>query len=318
MLQDKQPILQIKNLTKKFNLENGKQLKAVDNVSLELYQGECLGIVGESGCGKSTLANMLTNLEDVTTGNIYYKNKDITNLKGEELRQNRRKLQMVFQGHSESFNPRMKIVDIVSEPLLNFKLMSKATARLKAKKLLAMVGLTEEFMTRYPHQLSGGEKQRVAIARAISLDPEIILWDEATSALDVSIQKQVINLLLDLQKEKGLSYIFIGHDLAVVRNVSNRIIVMYLGRIVEVIDSDSLTKKAIHPYTKTLLSSVFSIKSKNNMEIEIIDEKLLNSCDIHIGCSFNSRCKKCKDICLKEKPELKEVEANHLVACHLI
>jgi oligopeptide/dipeptide ABC transporter ATP-binding protein len=315
--EEKTPILKIKNLTKKFDLQNGKKLTAVDNVSFELYSGECLGIVGESGCGKSTIAKILTQLESVTSGNIIYKTKDITNLKGEELRQNRRNLQMIFQDAAESFNPRMKIGDIVSEPLLNFKLMNKREAESESKKLLAMVGITEDFMKRYPHQLSGGQKQRVAIARAISLKPEIIVCDEATSALDVSIQEQVIKLLMNLQKEKGLSYIFIGHDLAVVRNISHRIIVMYLGRIVEVIDSDKLITDVAHPYTKALLDSVFSVKMKNKTEIESIKGEPPSPSDIQPGCAFSSRCTKCTDKCLKEKPELKEIGANHFTACHL-
>ncbi|AGX43094.1 ABC transporter ATP-binding protein [Clostridium saccharobutylicum] len=317
MREEKATILKIENLTKKFNLQSGKKLTAVDNVSFELYLGECLGIVGESGCGKSTIAKILTQLESVTAGNIIYKTKDITNLKGEELRQNRRNLQMIFQDAAESFNPRMKIDDIVSEPLLNFKLMKKREAETEGKKLLTMVGISEEFMKRYPHQLSGGQKQRVAIARALSVQPEIIVCDEATSALDVSIQDQVIKLLMNLQKEKGMSYIFIGHDLAVVRNISHRIIVMYLGRIVEVIDSDKLVTDAAHPYTKALLNSVFSVKMKNKTEIESISGEPPSPSDIQPGCAFSSRCTKCTDKCLKEKPELKEIEANHFIACHL-
>ena len=317
MREEKAPILKINNLTKKFNLQNGKKLTAVDNVSFELYSGECLGIVGESGCGKSTVAKILTLLESVTSGNIIYKTKDITNLKGEELRQNRRNLQMIFQDAAESFNPRMKIGDIAREPLLNFKFMNKREAETEAKKLLAMVGISEEFMKRYPHQLSGGQKQRVAIARALSLQPEIIVCDEATSALDVSIQDQVIKLLMNLQKEKGLSYIFIGHDLAVVRNISHRIIVMYLGRIVEVIDSDKLVTDAAHPYTKALLDSVFSVKMENKTEIESIKGEPPSPSDIEPGCAFSSRCTKCIDKCLKEKPELKEISENHFTACHL-
>ncbi|OOM10368.1 ABC transporter ATP-binding protein [Clostridium saccharobutylicum] len=317
MREEKETILRIKNLTKKFNLQNDKKLTAVDNVSFELYSGECLGIVGESGCGKSTIAKILTQLESVTSGNIVYKTKDITNLKGEELRQNRKNFQMIFQDAAESFNPRMKIGDIVSEPLLNFKLMNKREAETEAKKLLAMVSINEDFMTRYPHQLSGGQKQRVAIARALSLQPEIIVCDEATSALDVSIQEQVITLLIDLQKDKGLSYIFIGHDLAVVRNISHRIVVMYLGRIVEVIDSNKLVTYAAHPYTKALLDSVFSVKRENKTEIESIKGEPPSPSDIQSGCAFSSRCAKCTDKCLKEKPELKEIAANHFTACHL-
>ncbi|KZL91814.1 ABC transporter ATP-binding protein [Clostridium magnum] len=318
MREKKEPVLKVRNLTKKFNLQDGKKLTAVNNVSFELYPGECLGIVGESGCGKSTIAKVLTQLESVTSGNITYNNRDITHLKGEEVRQNRRKIQMIFQDAAESFNPRMKIGHIVSEPLLNFKLMNKGEAESEAKKLLAMVGLTEDFMGRYPHQLSGGQKQRVAIARAISLEPEIVICDEATSALDVSIQEQVIKLLMDLQKKKGLSYVFIGHDLAVVRNISHRIIVMYLGRIVEVIDSNKLTTDAAHPYTKALLASVFSVNRKNSTEIGIIKGEPPSPSDIQPGCGFSSRCTKCIDKCLKEKPELKEIAKDHFAACHQI
>jgi oligopeptide/dipeptide ABC transporter ATP-binding protein len=315
--EEKEAILEIKNLIKKFELENSKQLTAVNNVSFELYEGECLGIVGESGCGKSTIAKILTQLESVTSGNIIYKANDITNLKGEELRQNRRNIQMIFQDAAESFNPRMKIGEIVREPLLNFKLMNKRDAEAEAKKLLAMVGISEEFMKRYPHQLSGGQKQRVAIARALSLEPKIIICDEATSALDVSIQEQIIKLLIDLQKEKGLSYIFIGHDLAVVRNISHRIVVMYLGQIVEVIDSNKLITDAAHPYTKALLDSVFSVKSENKTLIESIKGEPPSPSDIKPGCPFSSRCTKCMEKCLKEKPELKEIDDNHHIACHL-
>lgn len=313
----KEVVLKVRNLSKKFNLQDGRELTAIDNINFELYQGECLGIVGESGCGKSTIAKILTQLESVTSGNILYKNRNIIALKGEALRQNRRKVQMIFQDVAESFNPRMKIGDIVSEPLRNFKLMNKHMAKNEAKKLLAMVGLSEDFMDRYPHQVSGGQKQRVAIARALSLSPEVIICDEATSALDVSIQEQVINLLKELQKKRGLSYIFIGHDLAVVKNISHRIIVMYLGRIVEVIDSNKLTTDAMHPYTKALLASVFSVNSNDNTEIEIIKGEPPSASEMIPGCAFSSRCTKCMEKCLKEKPELKEIASNHFAACHL-
>lgn len=316
MFEDIQPILEIKNLTKQFALEGGKKLTAVDNVSLEVYSGQSLGIVGESGCGKSTLAKIVALLERVTSGSIFYKGSDITDIKGEELRQNRRRIQMIFQDPSASFNPRMKLGDIVSEPLLNFKLVNKRQAREEAKRLLAMVGLAEDLIGRYPHQLSGGQKQRAAIARALSVKPEILVCDEATSDLDVSIQAQVVQLLVDLQKERGLSYIFIGHDLALIRNICHRIAVMYLGRIVEVIDSERLTTEAVHPYTKALLASVFSVKGESNSAIEIIKGDPPSPSEIPWGCSFNARCTKCEEKCFRDKPELKEVKTNHFMACH--
>lgn len=317
MFEDNLPILEIRNLTKQFALEDGKQLTAVDNVSLTLYPGQSLGIVGESGCGKSTLAKTVAHLESVTCGNILYKNRDITHLKGEELRQNRRRIQMIFQDPSASFNPRMKIGTMVSEPLLNFKLMNKHEARKETQKLLAMVGLGEDLIGRYPHQLSGGQKQRAAIARALSLKPEILVCDEATSDLDVTIQAQVVQLLVDLQKEKGLSCIFIGHDLALIRNSCHRIAVMYLGRIVEVIDSEPLSAEAVHPYTKALLASVLSVKGERSFEIEIIEGDPPSPAEISPGCSFSSRCIQSEDKCLSTKPKLKEMKANHFVACHL-
>lgn len=317
MCEEKLPLLEISKLSKQFVLEGGRKLSAVDNVSLELYSGESLGIVGESGCGKSTLAKIVAHLEKGNSGNILYKNRDITHLKGEELRQNRRKLQMIFQDPAASFNPRMKIGDMVSEPLLNFKLMNKREVLEETQKLLTLVGLPEDFISRYPHQLSGGQKQRAAIARALSLQPEILVCDEVTSNLDVSIQAQVVQLLVDLQKARGLSYIFIGHDLALIRSISHRIAVMYLGRIVEVIDSEKLTTGAVHPYTKALLASVFSVKDTRNAEIEIIQGDPPSPLEILPGCSFNSRCIKCEAKCLREKPVIKEIGSNHLVACHL-
>ena len=307
----------MRNLTKQFVLEGGKKLTAVDHVSLELYSGQSLGIVGESGCGKSTLAKMVAHLESVTSGNILYKSRDITQLKGEALRQNRKTMQMIFQDPSASFNPRMKIGDIVSEPLLNFKLMKQREVRVETRKLLNMVGLPEDLINRYPHQLSGGQKQRASIARALSLKPEILICDEATSDLDVSIQAQVVHLLVDLQKEKGFSYIFIGHDLALIRNITHRIAVMYLGQIVEIIDSEMLTTEAVHPYTKALLASVLSVQQERNALIEIIEGDPPSPSELTSGCSFNSRCIERMRKCLREKPGLKEIKIDHLVACHL-
>jgi oligopeptide/dipeptide ABC transporter ATP-binding protein len=317
LCEGKYPILEIKNITKQFLLEDGLKITAVDNVSLKLHAGECLGIVGESGCGKSTLAKIITHLESITSGFILYNGKDITGLRGEKLRQNRRRIQMIFQDSAAAFNPRMRVSDIVSEPILNFKLMKKQAAMEEVKKLMAVVGLTGDFMDRFSHQLSGGERQRVAIARALSVKPEIIIYDEATSALDVSVQAQVLQLLADLQRKQKLTYIFIGHDLAVVRNVSCRIVVMYLGRIVEIIDSEKLSLDAVHPYTRALLASVFFVTKDNQHEFEIIDGDSSNLGNVNSGCDFYFRCKHRKDMCSLKEPELRKVGNNHFVACHL-
>lgn len=317
MGKEKHPILEMKNVSKQFELEDGLKINAVDNISLKLYAGECLAIVGESGCGKSTLAKLITHLEHVTSGHIFYKGKDITGLRGEELRQNRRKIQLIFQDPAAAFNPRLRIGDIVGEPILNFRLMNKRAAKAEVEKLLALVGLPGDLMHRYPHQLSGGERQRAAIARALSVKPEIIICDEATSALDVSVQAQVLQLLGDLRRKQGLTYIFIGHDLALVGKVSRRIVVMYLGRMVEIIDSEKLVRNAAHPYTKALLAAVFFIKEGHNHEIEIIEGEPPSLYDAHPGCGFYSRCRQSEIQCLTKQPEMKEIENNHFVACHL-
>jgi oligopeptide/dipeptide ABC transporter ATP-binding protein len=313
----KHPILELKNVTKQFGLDNGKKITAVDTISLKLDAGECLGIAGESGCGKSTIAKMITRLESVTSGSILYNGKDITGLRGEELRQNRRRIQLVFQDPAATFDPRMRIGDSIGEPILNFRLMNKEETRVEVVKLLAMVGLSGDFRHRYPHQLSGGELQRAAIARALSVKPEIVVCDEATSALDVSVQAQVLRLLADLQRQWGLTYIFIGHDLATVRNMSHRIALMYRGRVVEIIDGEIVARYAAHPYTKELLAAVFSVKDGNQNEFRIIEGEPSGFDHAHSGCGFYYRCRQREEWCLLTQPELREVGDNHFVACHL-
>lgn len=310
-------IMQVKNITKKFPASNNRFLTACDDVSLNINAGETVGIVGESGCGKSTLVKTIMNMHAPTSGEVIFHNQDITKLTGEKRRQNCRHIQMVFQDPTAAFNPKMKIGNIICEPLLNFNLIKKSQIKEKAQELLRLVELPDDFVYKYPNNMSGGQRQRVAIARALALEPEIIVCDEATSALDVSVQAKIIELLVKLQREKNITYIFICHDLALVSLFSHRIAVMYLGNIVEKIDGNKLTE-AKHPYTKALLKAVFSLDNKQNKNIETLSGDIPSPLDLPKGCPFQNRCKYCKDICAQEKPVLKELSANHYVACHLV
>lgn len=310
-------IMQIKNLTKKFPVTGKKFLTACDNISLTVKAGETVAIVGESGCGKSTLVKTVLNMHAPTSGEVIFREKDITKLKGEARRQNCRHIQMVFQDPAAAFDPKMKIADIICEPLLNFNLIKKSQVRKKAEQLLDLVELPPDFAGKYPHNMSGGQRQRVAIARALALEPEIIVCDEATSALDVSVQAKIIKLLVRLQREKNITYIFICHDLALVSLFSHRIAVMYLGNIVEKIDGDKLSR-ARHPYTQALLKAVFSLDEAKNRQIETLAGEIPNPVDLPTGCPFQNRCKYCKEICTQIKPQLKEISANHFVACHAV
>lgn len=308
--------MELKDVTKEFFLEGGKRLVAVDGLSLTLYQGECLGIVGESGCGKSTVAKLLTHMQEVTSGEIFFRGQNTTYLRKEALRQSHRTTQMVFQDPAAIFSPRMKVGVFLAEPLLNFKLMNRVEAQNETLRLLEQVGLPEDYTDRFAHQLSGGEQQRVAIARAIAIKPDVIVFDEATSALDVSIQSQITGLLVKLQKELNMSYVFIGHDLALVSSTCNRIAVMYFGRLVEVVDSELLVAQALHPYTKALLAAVLSVKGKRREQIEIVEGDPPSTINMPQGCTFSSRCSMRQDVCLHTLPILSEVEKDHLVACH--
>lgn len=309
-------IMQIRKLTKKFQINKKKVLTACDNLDLNIEKGKTIGIVGESGCGKSTLAKSILNIHAPTSGEVIFQEKNITDLKGEAKRQNYRHIQMVFQDPITAFNPKMKVVDIICEPLLNFNLIKKSQVREKARELLHLVDLPPDFVDRYPHNMSGGQRQRVAIARALALEPEIIICDEATSALDVSVQAKIIELLVKLQKEKSITYIFICHDLALVSLFAHKIAVMYLGNIVEKLDADKL-EKAKHPYTRALLKAVFSLDEEKNKSVETLTGEIPSSLDLPAGCPFQNRCRYCKDICRDVKPQLKEIEKNHFVACHL-
>lgn len=312
-------ILQIKNLTKKFAAEGGKMLTACDNVTLNAYAGQTLGIIGESGCGKSTLVRTILQIHPASGGEVIFDGQDILKLRGEAARQNRRKIQMVFQDPTAAFNPKMKVKEIVCEPLLNFGLIKKSEIDAKAAELLRMVELPEDFKDRYPHNMSGGQRQRLGIARALSLEPKIVVCDEATSALDVSVQEKICELLVRLQKEKGITYLFICHDLGLVDLMCHQIAVMYLGNIVEYIGyGRRISTEVMHPYTKALMKSVFKVDFKPGEKIESLESEIPSPLDLPKGCPFQSRCGQCMEICRSVKPELKEVVSGHFVACHLV
>lgn len=315
-------ILQANHVTKRYPAPGNRLLTACSDVNIAVYKGETLGIVGESGCGKTTLIKMIMQLEMPTEGEILYRGRDITRLKGEALRQNRRHIQMVFQEPAASFNPRKRVADIVTEPLFNFSLISKKEKEQKAGELLHMVELTGDYLKRYPHHMSGGQCQRVAVARALALGPEIVVCDEATSALDVSTQEKIVKLLVRLQQEKNLSMVFICHDIALVQSFSHRIAVMYLGNIVEEIDSKGLQDQAQHPYTRMLLGAIFPVHNGNGKiesteSVENIESEAPSPLDVPPGCSFQKRCKHSSAQCGWEKPRLREVRPGHKVACHL-
>lgn len=310
-------ILSAQHVTKTFPASGGRTLHACDDVNLSVQKGQTLGIVGESGCGKSTFVKMIVQMFQPTSGQIFFDGKDITKLKGEELRQSRKKIQMVFQDPAAAFSPKMKVIDIVTEPLMNFKLIRRSEREAKAKELLRMVELPEDFIYRYPHNMSGGQRQRVGIARALALEPEIIVCDEATSALDVSVQDRIIELLVRLQKEKGISFVFICHDMALVQSFAHKVAVMYLGNIVEVLPGKEVGTNAQHPYTQAMLGAIFSTKMDFDKKIESIESEAPTPVDVPPGCPFQNRCDRCMEICKKEKPLLRNTGERHQVACHL-
>ena len=312
------PILSIEELTTCFTLDNGQILTACDSVTLPLYKGETLGIVGESGCGKSTLVRTALQLERATSGKVLYQGTDLLKLHGSDLRKSRKHIQMIFQNPSTAFNPSMLVRDIVTEPLRNFGMLESKQIDEKAKELLAMVNLPESFLYRYPHAMSGGQRQRLGIARALSIEPDIVICDEVTSALDVSVQDKICRLLAQLQKEKGMSYLFICHDLALVDMMAHQVAVMYLGNVVEYIDGKRFNRNTVlHPYTQALLSSVFDVYA-NSWELTSLPGEIPSPIDLPSGCPFSSRCSQCSERCMLEKPVLREVSPGHKVACHLI
>ena len=317
MSNDKELILEARHVTRRFPASGNRTLVACNDINLKFYKGKTLGLVGESGCGKSTFMRFLVSLDTPDEGEILYRGKDITKLKGEELRQNRQNIQMVFQDPGGSFNPKMKIRDIICEPLLNFKRIKPSQKDETARKYLEMVVLPGEFADRFPHNMSGGQRQRIAIARAIALEPEIIVMDEATCALDVSVQKTIIELIVGLQKKKNISIGFIAHDLGLIQSFAHEIAVMYLGNIVEVLPGADISTNARHPYTKALLGAVFDLNMDFSKKIESIESEAPSPLDVPVGCPFQNRCEQCMEICKKERPALKQLEEGHEAACHL-
>lgn len=315
-------LLRAENIVKRFPIHGGlfskeiAAVKAVQNVSFDIKKGETLGLVGESGCGKSTLGRSLIRLIEPTSGKIFFKDKDITNISGQELRELRKKMQIIFQDPYASLNPRMTVGAILEEPLIIHNLFDTPKDRRdRITELINLVGLRPEHLSRYPHEFSGGQRQRVGIARALAVNPELIICDEPVSALDVSIQAQVINLLMELQQKLGLTYVFIAHDLKVVEHVSHRVAVMYLGQIVEMADSDELYRNPQHPYTKALLSAIPVPDPKPRAERIILTGDVPSPINPPDGCHFNPRCPVASDACRTDAPQLKEVSTRHFVSC---
>ena len=323
MSEDKKVLLEVQKVKKEFVTSKsllGKPLKivhAVDSVDLTIYEGETIGVVGESGCGKSTLGRCILQLIKPTAGHVLYRGEDITKLNKEQMRQMRRKMQLIFQDPYASLNPRMTVLELIMAPLEAFGIGTMEERVQRVKEIMELVGMPENMMNRYPHEFSGGQRQRIVIARALVLNPEFVVCDEPVSALDVSVRAQVLNLIQELKKKKHLTYMFISHDLSVVKYISDRIAVMYLGRIVEIAEKNELYNNPQHPYTKALLSAIPIPDVDNKMKREILTGDVPSPLNPPSGCYFHTRCKYATERCKTECPALHDVGNGHMVACHL-
>ena len=323
MSEDKKVLLEVQKVKKEFVTSKsltGKPLKivhAVDSVDLTIYEGETIGVVGESGCGKSTLGRCILQLIRPTAGNVLYRGEDITKLNKEQMRQMRRTMQLIFPAPYASLNPRLTVLGLLLAPLEAFGIGTMEERVQRVKEIMELVGMPENMMNRYPHEFSGGQRQRIVIARALVLNPEFVVCDEPVSALDVSVRAQVLNLIQELKKKKHLTYMFISHDLSVVKYISDRIAVMYLGRIVEIAEKNELYNNPQHPYTKALLSAIPIPDVDNKMKREILTGDVPSPLNPPSGCYFHTRCKYATERCKTECPALHDVGNGHMVACHL-
>ncbi|MFJ7683364.1 ABC transporter ATP-binding protein [Peribacillus butanolivorans] len=321
---EKKVLLKVNQLKQYFPIKGGvfgrtiNHVKAVDDISFNIYQGETLSIVGESGCGKSTTGRAILRLDEPTSGSIHFQDKDLLSLGKKEMRSTRKDLQVIFQDPFASLNPRQTIGQILGEALSIQNVVPKENRKSRIEELLGHVGLRPESMERYPHEFSGGQRQRIGIARALAVDPKLIICDEAVSALDVSIQAQVLNLLKSLQRQFDLTFLFISHDLGVVRHISDRVMVMYLGKIVEIADKKSIFEQPQHPYTRALLSAIPVPNPVQERERILLTGDVPSPIDPPSGCRFHTRCPFAIDICKSQLPELKISAQNHQVACHIV
>jgi len=314
------PLIEIKDLRKLFKLKGGDLLHAVDGINLKIYPRETVGVVGESGCGKSTLGRSILRLIDPTSGAVFYNGQNILDLSPRKMREMRKDLQIIFQDPYSSIDPRKSVIEVIAEYMFIHRMYkTRAETYNRAAELMDLVGLARRYANSYPHELDGGRRQRVGIARALSLNPKFIVCDEPVSALDVSIQAQILNLLMDLEDELGLTYMFVTHDMSVVKHISNKIMVMYLGKCAEMAPSDELFENPQHPYTKALLSAIPEADfSKRNKEFILIKGEISNPINVKPGCRFAKRCDYCMEQCVHTDPELVEISPDHYVSCFLM